>query len=168
MDDQLYSAEEAARILGLQVRTVRNYIREGRLPGVRIGKQYRISRPALEAFACAGAGEVQGTTRAGSASGGAASSQEADVDVSSVVMIDRIGAAAAARIGRTLGAMTAGGDDAGIRLRVETLYDEQRSRLKVLLTGSAAETAELLRVIEALTDRGASPFSSKSLPSPRP
>ena len=31
---ELYSAEEAAQVLGLQVRTVRNYVREGRLPGV--------------------------------------------------------------------------------------------------------------------------------------
>ena len=57
MNEQLYSAEEAAQILGLQVRTVRNYVREGRLPGVRIGKQYRIARSALEAFAGSGPAE---------------------------------------------------------------------------------------------------------------
>ncbi len=167
MNDQLYSAEEAAQILGLQVRTVRNYVREGRLPGVRIGKQYRISRSALEAFAGTGAGEAH-STRASSGAGDALSSQEADVDVSGVVVIDGFGTEAAERMTRTLGAMAAGGEDAGTRLRVETLYDEERSRFKVLLAGSAAETAELLRVIDALTDGGVRPVSSRSLPSPRP
>lgn len=167
MNDELYSAEEAARILGLQVRTVRNYIREGRLPGVRIGKQYRISRPVLEAFAGAGTGEVH-ATGSGAAAGDAASGQGADVDVSSVVVIDGFGAAAAARMTRTLEAMTAGGEEARTRLRAETLYDEQRARFKVLMTGSAAETAELLRVIDALTDGGPRPVSSRSLPSQRP
>lgn len=167
MNDQLYSAEEAAQILGLQVRTVRNYVREGRLPGVRIGKQYRIARPALEAFAGTGAGEVRAEP-AGRVAGDAVASREAVVDVSSIVVIDGFGAAAAARMTRMLEAMTSGGEDAAPRLRVETLYDEQRSRFKVLLTGSAAETAELLRVIDALTDGGPRPVSSRSLPSQRP
>jgi hypothetical protein len=32
------------------VKTVRNYVRDGRLKAVRIGKQYRIAREDLEAF----------------------------------------------------------------------------------------------------------------------
>ena len=46
----LYSAEDVAKRLGLHVRTVRAYLRSGRLKGVRIGKQYRISRENLEAL----------------------------------------------------------------------------------------------------------------------
>jgi excisionase family DNA binding protein len=33
-----------------RLRTVRNYVRDGRLKGVQIGKQYRITRGDLEAF----------------------------------------------------------------------------------------------------------------------
>jgi excisionase family DNA binding protein len=47
---QLYSAEEVAEQLGLHVRTVRGYVRDGRLRAVRIGKQYRITREDIEAF----------------------------------------------------------------------------------------------------------------------
>ena len=42
--------EQVAERLGLHVKTVRGYVREGRLKAVRIGKQYRISRQDLEAL----------------------------------------------------------------------------------------------------------------------
>ena len=47
----VYSAEQVADILGLHVRTVRGYVRDGRLPAVRMGKQYRITERDLKAFA---------------------------------------------------------------------------------------------------------------------
>jgi excisionase family DNA binding protein len=46
----LYSVEQVADRLGLHVRTVRNYVREGRLKAVRIGKQYRIAADDLAAM----------------------------------------------------------------------------------------------------------------------
>ena len=44
MSEELYSVEQVAERLGLHVKTVRSYVREGRLKAVRIGKQYRIGR----------------------------------------------------------------------------------------------------------------------------
>jgi excisionase family DNA binding protein len=46
----LLSVEQVAEILKLHVRTVRNYVRDGRLRATRIGKQYRIALSDLEAF----------------------------------------------------------------------------------------------------------------------
>src|SRR5215470_17221467 len=46
---ELLSVFDIAKRLKLHVRTVRNYVREGRLKAVRIGKQYRIAREDLEA-----------------------------------------------------------------------------------------------------------------------
>ena len=57
---ELYSVGEVAELLGLHVRTVRNYVREGRLKAVRIGKQYRISK---EDFAALTGRPVDGTAR---------------------------------------------------------------------------------------------------------
>jgi len=48
---QPYSVDQVASLLGLHVKTVRGYVRDGRLKAVRIGKQYRITREDLEAFA---------------------------------------------------------------------------------------------------------------------
>jgi excisionase family DNA binding protein len=149
MSEQLYSAEEAAQILGLQVRTVRNYIREGRLPGVRIGKQYRIARSALEAFAGGGPANVAGATPAAQPL-----RPHTAVEVSSVVQVDGIDTETAERITRTLTAAVVAHAADEPTLRVEPFYDEQRRRLKVIIVGSAADTAELIRVVEALvTDR---------------
>ena len=86
---QLYSAEEAAQILGLQVRTVRNYVREGRLPGVRIGKQYRIARADLEAFTAGGIARGGAPGARGRAAPHASGAQSA-AEASSVVQIDGI------------------------------------------------------------------------------
>ena len=44
------SVEQVAESLGLHVRTVRDYVRGGRLKAVRIGKQYRIARADLDAL----------------------------------------------------------------------------------------------------------------------
>jgi excisionase family DNA binding protein len=151
MSEQLYSAEEAAQILGLQVRTVRSYLREGRLPGVRIGKQYRISRGDLEAFT--GGGLARGDAEP--ASMPAPPSARSMLEVSSVVQVDGIAPDSADRITRTLAAATAGRGESELPLRVEPVYDEARQRLKVIIVGAAGDTVELIRVVEALVPSGA-------------
>src|ERR1700679_1400953 len=106
MAEHMYSAEDAAQLLGLQVRTVRNYVREGRLPGVRIGKQYRIARADLEAFT-AGA-FTQHPFAGAQAASGPPKSAEVVAEVSSVVQIDGIDPSAKDRLERTLAAATVG------------------------------------------------------------
>jgi excisionase family DNA binding protein len=147
MSDQLYSAEEAAAILGLQVRTVRNYVRDGRLAGVRIGKQYRIARDDLEAFAGGGSPSVgaggQGPVRVHPV--------RRRLDVSSVIELDGVDAAAADRVTRTVDALLAGRVDGAAPLRVEPLYDEDRSRLRLIVVGEAGDTVEIIRLVDALS-----------------
>lgn len=142
----MYSAEEAAQILGLQVRTVRNYVREGRLPGVRIGKQYRIARADLDVFAAGAAGREQ---FAGvSPPDEPVVRTEPTAEVSAVVQLDGVGADQRDRLERTLAAAVLASDDGGSRLRAEPLYDGARQRLKVIIVGDVGGAAELLRVIE--------------------
>ena len=62
MTDEWFSVDQVAQRLGLHVRTVRNYVRDGRLKAVRIGKQYRIARSDLE--------ELTGRSAAGCSGGG--------------------------------------------------------------------------------------------------
>jgi excisionase family DNA binding protein len=55
MDDgrgerQLLTADEVARELGLQPTTIYQWCREGRLPAMKLGKEWRIRRTALDAF----------------------------------------------------------------------------------------------------------------------
>jgi len=46
----MVTVQEAARILGRSIEQVRRYLREGRLPGWRIGHQWFIEAEALSAW----------------------------------------------------------------------------------------------------------------------
>ena len=92
MSQLLYSVEQVAQRLGLHVKTVRGYVREGRLKAVRIGKQYRIAREDFEALT-------------GQARGGADPDtvrRQRHVEASSIVEIDPIGPDDASRITNSL------------------------------------------------------------------
>ncbi|TDC74048.1 DNA-binding protein [Actinomadura sp. 7K507] len=134
----MYSVEEVADHLGLHVRTVRGYIRTGRLKAVRIGKQYRIAQADLE--------ELTGRERpARPAPGGAAGR----VEVSSIVQIDGIGHAAADRLSTLVLAGVNTGDPAET-LRVQTVHDRERERMKIVILGGAAATADVLNLLEGV------------------
>ena len=141
MTREFYSPEQVANRLGLHVRTVRNYVRDGRLKAVRIGKQYRIASEDL-------------ATLTGSA--GAADHDRAQVhrhvDVSIIVHVDAIGREPASRVTNALLAAAKGRDKNDDPLRVDTLYDEERARLKVMLTGSVGTTVVLLKLVAAYVD----------------
>ncbi|PWU46155.1 DNA-binding protein [Micromonospora sp. S4605] len=131
----MYSVEQVADRLGLHVRTVRGYIRSGRLRAVRIGKQYRIARTDLDALT----GQP------------ARPATVAPVEVSSIVQVDGVDRAAADRLGTfVLAAANTGGG--GQPLRVQTVHDEERNRMKIVILGGAAATAELLRLVDAVLD----------------
>jgi len=149
MADNMYSAEEAAQILGLQVRTVRNYVREGRLPGVRIGKQYRIARADLEAFTAGGF--TQQALLGLEPAPQTVLNLRPIAEVSSVVQVDGIDEASCDRIERTLAAAMLADAKSAVPLRAEPLYDAERRRLKLIIVGTVAQTVELLRIVDALT-----------------
>jgi excisionase family DNA binding protein len=134
---QLYSVEEVAALLGLHVKTVRGYVRDGRLDAVRIGRQYRIGAEALEAFT--------GQTMAPPATSRA-------VEVSSIVQIDDADRALADRVSTLVMSGLSGTPRDDGRLRVETAYDEGKTRLKIIILGGPESTAELLRLVGALLE----------------
>ena len=138
MTEELYSVDQVAAQLGLHVRTVRNYIRDGRLKAVRIGKQYRIAREHLEAL----------TGRPASAPA-PESPPRRYVEVSSIVQIEAIGFDAASRVTNALMAAAKGRSADDEPLRIDTIHDQERGRLKVILTGSIATTASLLKFMNA-------------------
>src|SRR5580765_8249280 len=139
MTDEMFSVERVAERLGLHVRTVRNYIRDGRLKAVRIGKQYRIAREHLEALT-------------GQPAAALASDNEAPrrhVEASSIVQIEAISFDAASRVTNALMAATKGRSEDDEPLRIDTVYDKERARLKVILSGGIDTTVSLLKFITA-------------------
>jgi excisionase family DNA binding protein len=135
---KLYSAEEVAEQLGLHVRTVRGYLRDGRLRAVRIGKQYRITREDLEEFVGSPVVDPPEPRR------------HRHVDVSSVVEIDAVSPETAHRVSTLLTAVRT--HPADQPLRVETVYHEERARMKVIVIGGLADTSHILEYLRAVLE----------------
>lgn len=140
-DADFLSIDQVAERLGLHVRTVRRYVRHGRLRAVRIGKQYRVAREALDVLT--GRGPAAPAPLAAAAPGAR------QIEVSAIVQADGIDADTASRTTTALLAATNGRRDQADPLRIDTIYDPARARLKVVLHGSAATTASLLKFINA-------------------
>jgi excisionase family DNA binding protein len=132
LGDDLCTADEAAERLKLHPKTVLRMIREGRLRATRIGKSYRILRADLEAFA--GVPEPQPQAAE-------AASATCIVDVPGVG--PELARKWAATVPGALNARGAGGPP----MRADVVYDADRAHLKVIITGSPADTADLLRMI---------------------
>jgi excisionase family DNA binding protein len=137
--DRLFTPEQVADQLGLHVRTVRRYIREGRLEAVQVGKRYRVPREALEAFA--------GISLEPSEPHG-----RVETDVATIVGIDDLDRTTADRLTTYLMASTGGRRDAEGPMRVETIYYPERRRLKIVCNGDLASTMSLLALINTLIE----------------
>jgi len=133
MYQELYSVEQVADRLGLHVKTVRNYVREGRLKAVRIGKQYRIAREDLEAMTGRPEPPPEPVRRT------------RHVEVSSIVEIDAIGPEMANRLMTSLIAGASG-------IRVETIYNAERGHMKIVLVGSMDITAMYFKFINTVLE----------------
>ncbi|MFG2008569.1 helix-turn-helix domain-containing protein [Micromonospora sp. NPDC048868] len=138
MSEEMYSVEQVAERLGLHVRTVRGYIRAGRLRAVRIGKQYRIARADLDA--------LTGRSAPARPVGGTA------VEVSSILQIDGVDRAAADRLATLVLAAANTTHHPAHPLRIQTVHDEERNRMKIVILGGASATAELLQLVDAVLD----------------
>ncbi|MEH0823049.1 MULTISPECIES: helix-turn-helix domain-containing protein [Micromonospora] len=137
MSNDMYSVEQVADLLGLHVRTVRGYIRSGRLRATRIGKQYRIARADLDAL-----------------TGRPASPSAPGAEVSSVVRLDGVDRAAADRLGTLVLAGVNTHHDPDRPLRVQTVHDEERHRMTIMILGDLTATADLLRLLDGVLDGG--------------
>lgn len=54
MQEEVLTPEEAAKELKLATKTVKDWLRSGKLKGVKFGRQWRVLRGDLEAFKRAG------------------------------------------------------------------------------------------------------------------
>ncbi|MEV0597298.1 helix-turn-helix domain-containing protein [Nonomuraea cavernae] len=127
-----YTVDQAAERLGLHVKTVRAYVRDGRLKAVKVGRRYRIARRDLEAFA------------------GLPQSPEPSrrAEASSIVQIDGIGRAEMDRLSTMVIGSVASRPHG---VNVQIVYDEDRAHLKIIILGDLEPSAQLLRIIDALT-----------------
>jgi len=138
MSDHLVTVEQAATRLNLHPKTVLRYIRDGRLAATRIGKSYRITRAALDAFA-------------GVASGGPETT--ASARATCVVDIPDIDVAMAERMATLLQAFAMTGTADTPPLQLQTAFDPVARSMKVVLIGVPADVGKLLEMLQMQMDR---------------
>ena len=137
---QLYTVDEVAERLNLHVKTVRRYIQQGKLPAKRIGKEYRITRSALDEFAGSTPPDPQHVSRS------------RQVIASSIVDIDAISPEDSQRITTFVMAGLNARRGEGDFPRVDSLYDTERGRLRIMITASPQLTSDLLLTINTLAE----------------
>jgi len=141
---QLYTVEEVARLLNMHVKTVRRYVRDGRLKARQIGKEYRIARPDLTEFA----GEIRIPETA------APAARTRHVISSSVVDVDAISPEETHRVTTLVMASLNSRKGEPDFPRVDTIYYPEQGKLRITITANLVLTCELLRMIDALLEDG--------------
>lgn len=138
MPQTLYSPEQVAERLGLHVRTIRSYVRTGRLRAVRIGKQYRIAPKDLAKL-----------------TGQPVSSFEHHpfrASASSIVDIEAISPETASRLTNLVvgAAKAVRGRHAGSQ--AQSIYDPQRMHMKIILVGTMEDNAAYFSLIRGVLE----------------
>jgi excisionase family DNA binding protein len=136
--EELCTVDFAARQLKLHPKTVLRFIHEGRLPATRVGKSYRILRADLAALAGLPAPAEPPASLA---------------SVTSIVDIPGVGPDLARAWAKTVTAATDAKPRNGVSLRAEVIYDPDRSHLKIVVVGGAADTVNLLSLIQVWLDQ---------------
>jgi excisionase family DNA binding protein len=140
---ELLSVFDIASRLKLHVKTVRGYVRDGRLKAVRIGKQYRIRRSDLEAFTGVPL-PLSDSERA---------KRQRAVEVACVVGVDAISPEAAKQIETSLAAFARREGASEEPLRADTIYDQDIGHLKITLFGGPNSTAAAIKLVAALLEK---------------
>jgi excisionase family DNA binding protein len=135
----LYSPVQVAERLGLHVRTIRNYVRDGRLRAVRIGKQYRIASKDLAKL-----------TGQPPSAFDAQRNRKHHVEVSSIVDADGISPEMATRISNLLIAAASGRKGRDAPSRAETIYAPDRMHMKIILVGTMQDNAAFFSLISGI------------------
>lgn len=131
MSSDFLTVDAAAAILQMHPKTVQRHIREGRLRATKLGKQYRLLRSDLNAFA--GASELDAGRQARVTS---------IVDVLDVdgLLLQRLTAV-------LLGA--AQGKPSAAPMSVDIAHDAARRSAKVIIVGSPDDAAMMLKLVSA-------------------
>lgn len=156
MEDKFYSIEQVAEILDVHHKTVRKFIKEGKLRANKLGKQWRISKSDLDLF----------TNNKDSAVDIESSSDDEEIEfennyykneennvikVSSVVNIEHINEEEYIRTSNMLLSVMNCNDEKLIGNRINMKYSKNEKRLRIMLWGSIDVVKDLLDIISVFS-----------------
>lgn len=157
MESKFYTIDQVAEILDIHHKTIRKFIKEGKLKANKFGKQWRISQEDLDAFTKAQNPVVINKD--------ADYEEEIEVlnnhseteiinsiKVSSVVDLENINEESYLRISNMLLAMMNCKDNRIQGHNINMKYSKNTNRLRIMIWADIDETKELLDVISMLVE----------------
>ena len=157
MENKFYTIDQVAEILGIHHKTVRKFIKEGKLNANKLGKQWRISPLDLERFT-----KVEDSIDESEAisydeeielSNNELNFQvKNEIKVSSVIDLEGIDSDEYSRISNMLLAVMNCKNDSLQKNTINIKYSKNVNRLRVMLWANINTTKEVLDVIEMLRE----------------
>lgn len=148
MDNIYYTVERVSEMLGLHPKTIRRYIREGKLRANKVGKQYRIGGHDLSLFV-----EGHGIDISAWNERNLPESNSNSISVSAVVDINVHDKDEADRISNTLIAAMNSKDPAYGKSTLNVQHINNGKKIRVLLWGTVCFTETMLGCISVLEDQ---------------
>ncbi|MBB6214288.1 excisionase family DNA binding protein [Anaerosolibacter carboniphilus] len=159
MENKFYTIDQVAELLGMHHKTIRKFIKEGKLEASKVGKQWRISGHDISVFI------EKDNVRIGnekedeelnidySTIGDEIETTEQRINVSAVVDINETEKDDYIRISNTLIAIANCKDPEIGKSTIQVKYDEKDKRLRVILWGSIKFIESMLSSISMLVEK---------------
>lgn len=137
MSEMFHTVERAAERLAVHPKTVLRFIRDGRLRATRIGKAWRILASDLDTFA--------------GVPGQAAKACE-PLRVTAIAELEDVSMDLSRRLATALQALVMAPRDRSRPIKLDTVYDPERSHLKVVIVAEALDAAALLQSLHGFAE----------------
>jgi excisionase family DNA binding protein len=146
MPEKYYTAEQAAELLKIHIKTIQRYIREGKLRANKVGKSWRITGHDLSVFA-------EGARESAESPAGMEVPPADRVKISAVADIEAVNREEAIRIMNTLNAvMNVKPPEYGVST-FTAQYLEPDRKIRLMLWGNLPFMEAMMSFISALTGR---------------
>ncbi|MDZ7547905.1 MULTISPECIES: helix-turn-helix domain-containing protein [Clostridium] len=158
MENQFYTIDKIAEILGMHHKTIRKFITDGKLAASKVGKQWRISGHDLSLFIEKNNVNINDKNIAEESNidfftnGEVKETINQKVNVSTVVDINDVDKEEYFRISNTLIAVMNCKDSKMGKSTINMKYNEKENRLKILLWGSVSFIEGMLNSISMLVE----------------
>ncbi|MCC0648168.1 helix-turn-helix domain-containing protein [Clostridioides sp. ZZV15-6598] len=151
MEEKFYTIDQVANILGMHHKTIRKFIKDGKLKANKVGKQWRVSQEDLNSFMdVKSKNEDKGIEFRLNASKNLVSIPK--VNVSTVVEINNISNNEYSRLSNLLLALTNNPALISGGATINLKYTENENRLRVMLWGDIKFIEEMLSSISLLIE----------------
>ena len=157
MENKFYTIDQVAEILGIHHKTVRKFIKEGKLNANKLGKQWRISPLDLKRFTKSEDSIMNSESIFYDEEVELSNNElkfeiKNEIKVSSVIDLEGVDSEEYSKISNMLLAIMNCKNDNLQKNTINMKYSKNMNRLRVMLWANISTTKEVLEVIEVLKD----------------